>query len=131
MRLEFTIPGKPVPKGRPRVVRSKTGKVRTFTPKRTSDYERHAAACALAARTDYECSPERARMQGWIMDWIYGVTLRVFGARANADLDNVAKACVDSFEGILYGNDKRVRRLVVERCEGKPPRVEVTVEVLA
>lgn len=117
--ISFSIPGPPVPKGRPRTVRA-AGKVRTFTPERTRRYERHVGLCCLAARP-----------AGWPLDARYSVTLRVYGARANADLDNVAKAVLDGAEGVLWANDRQVERVTVERFEAKPglPGVAVTAEV--
>lgn len=122
MRLAFTVPGPPVPKGRPRTVRHR-GAVRTFTPTRTKRYERHVAICA------WKAAPAGC---GWRTDGRYAATLRVFGARANDDMDNVAKAVLDGCEGVLWKNDRQVELLTVERCaaDGDGPRVEAAVEVL-
>ena len=43
--LNFVVPGKPVPKGRPRL-----GKGHVYTPKKTKDYEKKVAMVALQAR---------------------------------------------------------------------------------
>lgn len=122
--MTFTVPGPPVPKGRPRVVR-RAGKTRTFTPKRTVAYETRVRLCALQAalRTEW---PLRQRAS-------YAVALRVFGARANADTDNLAKALLDGMEDVCFANDRQVTRLSVERCpvDADGPRVECVVEVLA
>ena len=42
----FTVPGQPVPKGRPRTV-SRDGKSHTYTPKRTKAYELLAGAALV------------------------------------------------------------------------------------
>ena len=35
----FEVPGAPIPKARPRTVRTPSGKSTTFTPKQTRDFE--------------------------------------------------------------------------------------------
>jgi Holliday junction resolvase RusA-like endonuclease len=125
-RLAFTVPGKPVPKGRPRVVRS-GGRAHAFTPKRTRDYENQCAWTAAGALAQAKAWPVSLTVPR------FAVALRVFGAHGNTDMDNVAKAVLDGFEGVLYANDRQVTRLTVERCAGKgdAPRVEVVVEVIS
>lgn len=126
------IPGKPVPKARPRVVR-RGGKVRTFTPKRTTDYERHVAWCLQQLMLDrkYADAPDWPATTGR-----FAVALRVYGAHGSADMDNVAKSVLDGAEGnnsgSLWVNDKQVTRLTVERCakDAGGPRVECVVEVI-
>ena len=49
----------------------------------------------------------------------------------DAVFDNIAKSVLDGCESALWGNDKQVTRLTVERCTGGAPRVEVEVETLA
>lgn len=121
MKLAFTIPGKPVPKGRPRVVR-RGARSFTYTPKRTREYERAVHYTARGA----------VHYGGWRLGETRPValTLRVYGARANADMDNVSKALCDGMEGVVFANDKQVVSLVVQRLTGGEPRVEVEVEVL-
>lgn len=127
-RLAFAVPGKPVPKGRPRVTR-RNGRPITFTPARTRDYEKRVAAYALQACLAVEW-PLRLRAR-------YSATLRFYGARANADNDNLCKSVLDPMQGIVFVNDCQVELLIVERCALKncashdsEPRVEVVVEVL-
>ncbi len=116
--MTFTVPGKPVPKGRPRTVR-RNGRVITFTPARTRRYERIVGICALAARP-----------VGWPLDARYRVVLSVSGANPRADLDNVAKAVLDGCEGVLWTNDRQVCDLRVVRAQDEAG-VAVDVEVQA
>jgi Holliday junction resolvase RusA-like endonuclease len=58
------------------------------------------------------------------------VTLRAYGARKNADMDNVLKGVLDACKGICWNDDKQVDDKRAIRCEGGDPRVEVEVEVL-
>ena len=91
--LEFTVPGNPVPKARPRVLRSGI----TYTPKTTKVYEARIAWTAKAA------------WDGQIMTQ-NGLGLWVrFGLEAmRPDLDNLVKAVLDGLEGVIYRNDRQI-----------------------
>ncbi len=95
-RLEFVIPGKPVPKARPRVTRN-----RTFTPQRTKDFEEHVGICAMIAHN-------RTR-QPWDVNVEYGIECRFyFAGKPRVDGDNLLKSIQDGLEGVLYVNDTQV-----------------------
>lgn len=123
--VRFTVPGAPVPKGRPRgsVRRGKGGKLRVSmrTPEKTVAYEQTVGLVAQAARP-----------RGWPMRCAYKVSFTAYPAVDNADIDNYLKAALDGAQGVLWANDKTVRRL--GDCEVKPhdpaPRMEVFVEAL-
>ena len=115
----FTVPGLPVPKGRPRVVhKDRAGqmlkKPHTFTPKATKVYEAKVAAMAL--RTGVR------RMKGPV-----SLEIQVFLSGTTVmDLDNVYKACADGLEGIAYENDRQVWGGSFERfTDEKDPRVTI------
>jgi Holliday junction resolvase RusA-like endonuclease len=113
--LDVLIPGPPVPKARPRFVNG-----RTYTPKRTRDYEAHVAACARAA-----CFRDRWRC----VDGELHVELHVtFPDRRRRDLDNAAKAVLDALNGIVWRDDSQIARLLVERAyDPAAPGVRLTV----
>lgn len=106
--LVFDVVGKPVPKGRPRVVRSRSrrGKARTvtFTPERTVTWE----GVVRSAATDAVNAARWPVLTGRI-----GVTLRFCGARANADVDNIAKSMLDAMNGVVWLDDCQVRELQI------------------
>jgi Holliday junction resolvase RusA-like endonuclease len=118
--LAFAVPGKAVPKGRPRVFRG-----HAITPKRTRRYEELVAFHADAA-------VERLRDAGftWGLDAdAYRVTLIVFaGDKRHSDVDNLAKSLLDGCTGILWNDDYQVHDLrVVRALDRKDPRVFVLV----
>jgi Holliday junction resolvase RusA-like endonuclease len=120
--LRFTVPSKPVPKGRPRTFRQH-GRTFTNTPERTRTYESHARS--IAARAVQERG-------AWFDDcYRLAVHIRAYGARANADLDNIAKSLTDAMNGICFVDDSQIDRLTVERCSGGDPRAEIEVSVIA
>lgn len=124
LRVPLTIPGPPVPKGRPRFDR-KTG--RTFTPARTRRYERHVASIAKAASMRMGATHKHfvgARIAARVE--VYFPDLR------RRDVDNVAKSVLDGIQlGGLIRDDLQVDELTVRRhLDRKRPRVEVTLETI-
>lgn len=106
--LDFFVPGRPIPKGRPRVA-LKSGRV--YTPQTTRDWEAHVAGHALLARAKAGFT---APLAGKLR-----VALAFSGARANADADNLSKACLDGAQGVIYVNDSQVVRLEAEIVRGR------------
>lgn len=129
MKVEFTVPGVPVGKGRPRFVRA-TG--RTYTPDKTLVYEnwvrecwRNASAPKLQGEiwafiTAYFPIPQsaskkakKAMQEGEV--WYIG----------NKDADNLAKSVLDSVNNLAYNDDRQVTLLHVEKRYSEDPRVVV------
>lgn len=105
MRLEAFFDERPIPKGRPRLVKG-----RTITPTVTREYE---------ATLRYWMGQE-AKAQGWEVadgDVCVCIRLHISGGQIG-DVDNYAKAITDAANGVLYRDDRQIRRLTVERCEG-------------
>lgn len=113
MTVAFTIPGPPVPKGRPRFFRG-----HAVTPKRTRVYEAHAkkvAQAAMAGRTPTE-SPVAMTIRFYVHD------------RRTRDLDNLAKAVTDAAKGVVYADDSLIWELhLLKALDRKSPRAEVEV----
>lgn len=117
--IAFTIPGPPVPKGRPRV--GKFG--HAFTPFATRAYEKHAKSCAsLAMRMG-----GKERLEGPC-----AVLLRFYVPDARRrDVDNLAKAVTDAGNGVLYVDDWQIADLRATRTIDRDnPRAEVEVWAL-
>lgn len=130
-----TIPGEPIGKGRPRAT-VRGGFVRTYTPKRTADWERDAAVmlankwsgAPLEGPASVSLLALFPRPQRMI--WKRKPMPREPFTRS-PDVDNVAKAVLDALEkaGVL-SNDKLVWSLdcVALYCDGdESPRVIVRV----
>lgn len=107
--LSFIVPGQPVPKARPRVTSRGV-----WTPARTKAYEAFVRGFALQAR-------QRIKAAGivWTLSARYSVEIDLYGADAQADVDNVAKSILDACgtkrKPLLWHDDAQVDRLVVER----------------
>lgn len=114
MRLEFTVPGCPIPKARARVVCG-----HAFTPKSTTAYARKVVACYLSAKRG------RAPIVGPVQValWFY------LPDRRRRDWDNLAKAITDALNGHAYADDSQISRARVDVAVDRGnPRCLVVVE---
>ena len=129
MTVEFTIPGVPQGKERPRFTRNGA----TYTPKKTKDYEKLVAWA-------YQCEAHDVRFTGSVRAFIAAVypipkswSKKKQQDAANnkllplvkPDLDNVAKAVLDACNGIAYKDDAAVTGLTVCKRYGTRPCVVV------
>lgn len=115
----FRVPGEPVAKGRPRFD-PRSG--RTYTPEATVLGERRILDYlkALYPRLD-PCT-----------EYI-GLVLRCYlGGTGRSDLDNCIKAVLDAGNGVIYRDDKQVRKIDAELIDNShEPRTDVLVYRLA
>ncbi len=113
--IKLTIPGRPVPKGRPRLgVRGR--KAFVYTPPATREYEKIVGWVAKSLG----CRPVEGPVS---------VSLRVF-CRRKMDVDNVAKSILDGLNGIAYEDDDQVVELRVRKFKVKnkaEERVEIEI----
>ena len=109
--LSFTVHGQAVPAPRARITRKGN-----YYGER---YETWRALVQVAALRH-----GRPMLEGPVMLFI-----AIYGARKNADWDNLGKGISDSLEGIFYSNDKQVRyaRVELHNCPAKERRAEITV----
>jgi len=136
MRIEFTIPGQPVPKARPRVVNG-----HAFTPKKTADYEKLVQMCGRMAMKQHgvEIATGAVKLgvvaffqipRSWTAKKKKDATDGVFRHTQRPDWDNLYKAVADGLNGICYADDSQI--IAPHPQSGKfwsdNPRVEVIVE---
>lgn len=128
----FTIPGKPVSKGRPRFAKG-----RTYTDPKTANYEALVGWYARAAnitkldgavcmRVAAYWTPPKAKMRK-------GEAYKGGWRASRPDADNILKAVLDGLNGIAYEDDAQVVMATVEKsyaAEGEEARVEVQVMAL-
>lgn len=125
MEYKITIPGNPVAKGRPRV-----GKFGTYTPKKTEDFESYVKYCWAAEYGSIKPSdkpldvsiifdmpiPKSASKKAKAsMD--IGETKHV----KKPDLDNMAKAVLDSLNGLAYIDDSQIFSLTLYKTYSEQP----------
>ena len=129
MKIEFTVPGIPVGKGRPRFM--KNG--HTYTPQKTRDYEDKVVQC-------WKCQgfadgiPLRATVTAFFT--IPKSTSKKKAAAMDGrphikrpDAYNVAKAILDALNGHAYNDDSTIASLTVWKYQTTGAfRVEVIIE---
>jgi len=113
--VKITVPGRPVPKGRPRLgVRGR--KAFIYTPPATREYEKLVGWIAKCSG----CKP---------VDGPVAVDLDIY-VRIRMDLDNVAKSVLDGLNGIAYQDDGQVVELLVRKHKVRrkeEERVEIEI----
>jgi crossover junction endodeoxyribonuclease RusA len=116
--FDFTVPGDPVPKARPRVFRSNT-----VTPARTIVAEDRVLQ-AFVRKYGY---PKPLQGPVSISCWFY------MASRRRKDFDNLVKLVTDALNGVAFVDDSQVTRALIVKIlpvEGRTvePRTEVRIE---
>lgn len=130
--IKFTIPGEPRAKQRHRTTKNGFN----YTPKETVEYENWVKQC-------YFIEHRQTMLEGQIKAEIkayFGIPNSYTKKRKRAiaegkvrptkrpDTDNIAKAVLDSLNGIAYKDDSAIVSLQVEKYFDEKPRVEVILE---
>lgn len=132
--IAFSIHGQPVAKARPRTVRARNGRVRTYTPAKTSQYEKAGQWYALAAMKGQDPFSGPLTMQAQIhlavpkswsqkkkADALNGTLLPL----KRPDIDNYIKAILDCCNEVVFRDDSQVVGLAVTKHYSAWPRVDV------
>jgi Holliday junction resolvase RusA-like endonuclease len=126
----YSVEGDPVGKQRPRFSRG-----RTYTPKKTVDYETIIASKASQAMGSSEPLQTPVAIFIWIS---HAIPASYYKKRKEAclngldwpkkpDLDNVAKVFLDAMNGIVYKDDVQVVKLRVSKRYDIEAHVDVLV----
>lgn len=96
----FTVPGTPEIKSRPRVTRHGT-----FTPKKTIDAEKRIAAvfASLYHKEQLITGPVEMIVDFWLPDY------------AHKDVDNLAKLVMDALNKVAYEDDSQVVTILARK----------------
>lgn len=134
-KIEFSVPGKPFGKQRPRVV-TRGGFARAYTPKETVNYEN-------LVRKKYSETVGNLKLEGPIKADIEGVFPipksatkkqkqlmeqgRILHTK-KPDCDNIAKSVLDALNDIAYDDDSQIFKLSVNKVYGEQPKTKITLE---
>jgi Holliday junction resolvase RusA-like endonuclease len=132
VRLDFTIPGRPVGKQRARTVFGARG-VRTYTPDETVRWENAVKVFAQQAGVEMDLGPVRVDIlvtrtipKSWskrqtqqAKDGVYAV--------GKPDIDNVVKSTLDGLNGVAYKDDSQVVKVSAMRTFGDVDATHVTL----
>ena len=130
MIVKFIVPGKPVPKGRPRFSK-KTG--RTYTPNDTSKYEKLVRECygdnyffdteyikiTVIAKFEIPQSYSKKKKQEALAGKIFPT---------KCDLDNIVKSITDGLNGIAFKDDRYIIRLEAEKIFAEEAETIIIIE---
>ena len=134
MRVEFVIDGRPVAKERARVL--KYG--RTYTPKKTRDYERlvkqvyelqvgeYLGESALLVEIDFYFTIPKSYTKKRIESIKSGQELYT----KRPDLDNLAKTVTDALNGVAYKDDNQIIEMKLRKHYGNEDKAVVAIEEL-
>jgi len=133
--IEFTVPGQPVPKGRPKFARRGKGVV-AYTPAKTAAYEtlvQHAAAAAMGDRLPTS-RPVRLVVTlalqvpaSWSKKRQAMAIAGAIRATKKPDADNVLKGLKDGCNGIVWKDDAQVVSIELAKAYGATPAASVAV----
>ena len=113
--IKLVIPGRPVPKARPRLSRAGR-KTLVYTPRETSKYEKMVGYIALDA---FKGKPLLGEIELNIK--LY------FKDKRLPDVDNVLKSLMDGLQGNAFENDRQVKKISIERFIDKNERAEIEI----
>ena len=117
------IPGKPVPKGRPRA-RVVKGRAHIYTPKLTADYEERARWAILQGMAGAPLFTGAVHVELRFLfevpkSWPKHRRLDALAGRhphiTKPDLDNLVKPVLDACNGIAFADDTAVTRIVASK----------------
>jgi Holliday junction resolvase RusA-like endonuclease len=136
-KIQFTVPGIPVAKGRPRFT-TRGGYARAYTPKETTAYENKIKSVASSLIFgDTWKGPIRMELK------IFKPMLKGFSKKRAAlarelllrpivkpDCDNYGKIVSDALNRVIYKDDSQIVSANVEKYYSDEPRIEITLEHL-
>jgi Holliday junction resolvase RusA-like endonuclease len=134
--MQFHIDGEPVPKGRPKFT-SRAGFMRTYTPRKTVDYELAVKAAAQAAmgptdlletpvgvylyiRLSIPKSHSKKRREACLSGQEKPIK--------KPDIDNLAKSILDGMNGVIWKDDSQIVSLHVTKVYASGAGVDVLIK---
>ena len=142
MKIEFTVPGEPQSKGRPRFYHN--GKfVKAYTPEQTVSFE-NLVKLAWMQRAEEPFSEPIRKLEGAIRaeiraffpipksaskkkhEQMAGGKIRPITVRKDAD--NICKSILDALNGIAYDDDRQIVELLAYKFYSETPKAVVILE---
>lgn len=139
MMTTFTIPGQPVPKGRPKFAR-RGAHVVAYTPQKTASYENLVKLAASTAMQGIEPTARPVALSvtlnlqipaSWSNKRRAAAVAGTICATKKPDADNVLKGIKDGCNGIVWADDAQVVRIMIEKRYSETPSAVVHVVEVA
>lgn len=137
--VNFTIPGNPLAKGRPRFAR-KSVSVVVYTDKKTASYENLVKLAAMGSMKGKELIAGPVRLAITLSfqipdSWAIAKKLKARNGAirptVKPDLDNCCKLVADALNGVVWHDDKQVVEVVVKKFYSDRPRANVSITELS
>ncbi len=109
-KISFTIEGQPLPQERPYLKRRGT-----FDRQRSKQEKARIKTIALP----YRFKP--------LSEKEIGIMVEFYGARGNADSDNLFKLLTDGLDGIFWKNDSQIKLIHIMNIKSDNKRTEVII----
>jgi len=131
--ITLIIPGKPLGKQRPRVLKNGI----TYTPKETVNYETYIKQLFATEHKLHKPFEGPVKMQITAYFPIPASTSKTKKASmeqghikptVKPDVDNICKIITDALNGLAYLDDKQIVECTIQKCYSSIPRVQVTIE---
>ena len=134
--IQFTIPGIPVGKGRPKFS-TINGHAVAYTPAKTASYE-NLVKLAYQQQCTTQAFEKDAPLKAEIVAYFpvpkstskkkrEEMLCGKIRHTKKPDTDNIAKAILDALNGIAYHDDSQIFNLTVRKRYAESPRAEVTI----
>lgn len=133
--VKFTIPGDPIPQGRPRAGKNR-GKIVMYDPRESKEYKRYVSLIArqhapkvllegaLSMRMKiYRNIPKSTTKKDRAL-----ISEGIKRPITKPDNTNYAKGIEDALNGIIYKDDSQIVDLQIQKYYSDDPRVEVRVQ---
>lgn len=134
MIYEFSVPGKIIGKGRPRL-NTYTGSV--YTPTRTKDYEELVQQYFLLKYPKYKPFEGRVKVQIGAYFGVPKTTKKTekelmlqnkINPTKKPDIDNIVKIVLDAMNGVAFKDDIQITKLDVEKVYSEEEFIQVKIE---
>lgn len=136
MEIKITVPGQPVPQGRPKFTTKPF--VRAYDPPKSARYKKLVAYHAMQHKPKQLLEGELS-----VEILVFKESLKSFSKKkmelaesgqlrpvTKPDADNYAKGPLDALKGIIWKDDGQVVDLVARKFYSSKPRIEVTIRTL-
>lgn len=132
MTINIVVPGRPVPKQRPRVTR-----YGTYTPKATLNYE--AKIRELCPNQHFEKGiPLQMIVTAYMpipKSWTEGkkdlARQGVIYPTCRPDIDNLSKTAMDALNKIAFYDDSQIVQLITTQYYSDEPRLAITIQSMS
>lgn len=137
MRVVFYVPGRPVPKARPRV----TKKGYAYTPRKTMAFEQSVVLAYRKSKAGGKQFPEGVPLlmeltftfsppKSWSKARREDVIRRGMCPTCRPDLDNLMKGVADALNGVAYKDDGQIAGAVIRKQYGRKDSTRVIIETM-